>query len=174
MGFWNQRINSRAVANRFRTRTSSDRRYLKLYSIGSILILRRAVVPIRGERMGGAVARPDCVGNPTLRTDPTCLLRSGRVCRSSSKRRTLRELWFRNIARSRRDNVNAGLAKEFSFQERYHLRFEATFTNVLNHTNFAPPALNVSNSSTFGVLTSTLPQGLGGNRTGQLAMRLDF
>jgi hypothetical protein len=71
-------------------------------------------------------------------------------------------------------NVNAGLAKEFSFKEHYRLRFESTFTNVLNHTNFAPPALNISNSSTFGVLTATLPQGLGGNRTGQLAVRLDF
>jgi hypothetical protein len=34
--------------------------------------------------------------------------------------------------------------------------------------------LNISNQSTFGVLASTLPQGLGGNRTGQLALRFDF
>jgi hypothetical protein len=71
-------------------------------------------------------------------------------------------------------NVNAGLAKQFSLTERFRLRFEATFANVLNHTNFAPPALNISNPSTFGVLDATLPQGLGGNRTGQLALRLDF
>jgi hypothetical protein len=71
-------------------------------------------------------------------------------------------------------NVNAGLAKQFAFTERVHLRFEATFTNVLNHANFAPPAMNISNPSTFGVLNATLPQGLGGNRTGQLALRLDF
>jgi hypothetical protein len=54
------------------------------------------------------------------------------------------------------------------------LRFEATFTNVLNHTNYAPPALNVGNPSNFGVLQSALPQGNGGNRTGQLALRIDF
>jgi hypothetical protein len=71
-------------------------------------------------------------------------------------------------------NVNAGLAKEFSFQEHYRLQIEATFTDVINHTNIAPPALNISNASTFGVLTATLPQGLGGNRTGQLAVLLDF
>jgi len=71
-------------------------------------------------------------------------------------------------------NLNAGLAKQISLRERLHLRFEATFTNVLNQSNFAPPQLNISNQSTFGVLTSTLPQGLGGNRTGQLALRLDF
>ncbi len=48
-----------------------------------------------------------------------------------------------------------------------------TFTNVLNHTNFAPPAMNIASPS-FGVLESALPQGSGGNRTGQLALRLDF
>jgi hypothetical protein len=45
---------------------------------------------------------------------------------------------------------------------------------VLNHTNFAPPALNLSSPSTFGQLVAALPQGNGGNRTGQLAARFDF
>jgi hypothetical protein len=54
------------------------------------------------------------------------------------------------------------------------LRFEATFTNVLNHTNFAPPATNISNPSTFGVLQSAQTAENGGNRTGQVALRLDF
>ena len=45
---------------------------------------------------------------------------------------------------------------------------------MINHSNFAPPATNVSNTNTFGALTAVLPQGLGGNRTGQLALRLDF
>jgi Carboxypeptidase regulatory-like domain/TonB dependent receptor len=71
-------------------------------------------------------------------------------------------------------DVDAGLAKQFQIGERFHLRFEGTFTNVLNHTNFAPPATNISNPNTFGVLQSALPQGAGGNRTGQLALRLDF
>lgn len=71
-------------------------------------------------------------------------------------------------------NVNAGLAKQVSLTERLRLRFEGTFTNVFNHSNFAPPPLNISNQSAFGVMTSTLPQGLGRNRTGQLALRLDF
>jgi Carboxypeptidase regulatory-like domain len=71
-------------------------------------------------------------------------------------------------------NVNAGLARRFKIKEGLNLRFEATFTNVLNHTNFAPPATDVSDSSTFGALTSAQPQSNGGNRTGQLALRLDF
>src|SRR6202008_4205101 len=45
--------------------------------------------------------------------------------------------------------VNAGLSKTMTLREGLRLRFEATFTNVLNHTNFAPPATNVSNPSTL-------------------------
>ena len=71
-------------------------------------------------------------------------------------------------------DVDGGLAKRFNLGERMHVRFEATFTNVLNRTNFAPPALNIGNPSTFGVLDAALPQGIGGNRTGQLALRIDF
>jgi len=70
--------------------------------------------------------------------------------------------------------VNAGLSKGFQLYERLRLRFEATFTNVLNHTNFAPPATNVSNPNTFGILQTAQTAEYGGNRTGQLALRLDF
>jgi Carboxypeptidase regulatory-like domain/TonB dependent receptor len=70
--------------------------------------------------------------------------------------------------------VNVGLSKSVVIREGFRLRFEATFTNALNHTNFAPPATNVSNPSTFGVLQSAQTAEYGGNRTGQLALRLDF
>jgi hypothetical protein len=70
--------------------------------------------------------------------------------------------------------VNAGLSKRFIIREGLRLRFEATFTNALNHTNFAPPATNVSSPQTFGVLQSAQTAEYGGNRTGQLALRLDF
>jgi hypothetical protein len=70
--------------------------------------------------------------------------------------------------------VSAGLSKIFAIRERTRIRFEATFTNALNHTNFAPPASDISNPSTFGVLQSAQTAGQGGNRTGQLALRLDF
>jgi hypothetical protein len=71
-------------------------------------------------------------------------------------------------------DVDTGLAKTFRIHERFRLRFEVSFTNILNHTNYAPPATNISNPGTFGVLQSVLPQGAGGNRTGQAALRLDF
>jgi hypothetical protein len=70
--------------------------------------------------------------------------------------------------------VNAGVAKGMLIREGLRLRFEATFTNALNHTNFAPPATNVSNPATFGVLAVAQTAEYGGNRTGQLALRLDF
>jgi hypothetical protein len=70
--------------------------------------------------------------------------------------------------------VSAGLSKIFAIRERTRIRFEATFTNALNHTNFAPPAADISSPSTFGILQSAQTAGQGGNRTGQLALRLDF
>jgi hypothetical protein len=71
-------------------------------------------------------------------------------------------------------DVDLGLAKQFQIRERLRLRLEASFTNALNHSNYAPPATNISNPSTFGVLQSVLPQGSGGNRVGQGSLRLDF
>jgi Carboxypeptidase regulatory-like domain/TonB dependent receptor len=70
--------------------------------------------------------------------------------------------------------VNGGLSKSMLLREGLRLKFEATFTNALNHTNFAPPATNVSNPATFGILQSAQTAESGGNRTGQLALRLDF
>src|ERR1700733_10104195 len=70
--------------------------------------------------------------------------------------------------------VAAGLAKVFTIREAVKLRFESTFTNVLNRTNFAIPATDVSNPSTFGVLTSAQTANNASNRTGQVALRLDF
>lgn len=56
----------------------------------------------------------------------------------------------------------------------HQLRFESTFTNVLNHTNFAPPATQIDNTTTFGVLSAPQTAENAGNRTGQAAWRLDF
>jgi hypothetical protein len=71
-------------------------------------------------------------------------------------------------------DVDLGLAKQFQIGERMRLRFEASFTNALNRVNFAPPATNIGNPSTFGILQAALPQGSGGNRVGQASLRLDF
>lgn len=36
----------------------------------------------------------------------------------------------------------------------WNLRLGASFTNALNHSNYAPPATNIGSPSTFGVLRS--------------------
>jgi hypothetical protein len=70
--------------------------------------------------------------------------------------------------------VSMGVAKSFIVTERVHARFESTFTNVLNHTNFAPPATVVDSPSTFGRLIGPQTAENAGNRTGQVALRVDF
>jgi hypothetical protein len=69
--------------------------------------------------------------------------------------------------------ASLGLAKVFNVTERVRVRFESTFTNVLNHTNFAPPATQIDNP-TFGVLSAPQTAENAGNRTGQLALRVEF
>ncbi|MGA8501955.1 MAG: TonB-dependent receptor [Candidatus Sulfotelmatobacter sp.] len=70
--------------------------------------------------------------------------------------------------------VSLGLAKVFPVSERVRVRFESTFTNVLNHTNFAPPATQIDVPATFGVLSAPQTAENAGNRTGQLALRVEF
>jgi hypothetical protein len=129
---------------------------------------------VRNEE-GSAVARPDCVGNPI----PTNRSRADYYNIAAFALPPVDAGRFGTcglgiLEGPGETNVNAGLAKQISMTERFRLRFEASFTNVFNHPNFAPPALNFSNPGSFGQLVATLPQGQGGNRTGQLALRLDF
>ncbi len=69
--------------------------------------------------------------------------------------------------------VSFGVAKQFRVTENSHIRFESTFTNVLNHTNFAPPVTAID-QPTFGQLTASTTAENAGNRTGQFAIRFDF
>jgi hypothetical protein len=123
---------------------------------------------------GGAIARPDCVGNPYANQTSQNFFNLNAFALPPVNAGRFGNCGVGILQGPGMVDVDMGLAKVFHAGERYRLRFEATFTNVLNHTNFAPPALNIGNPSTFGVLQAALPQGLGGNRTGQLALRLDF
>ena len=124
---------------------------------------------------GGAIARPDCVGNPIPSNQTSQnFFNINAFAPTPAGAGRFGNCGLGILQGPGMIDVDAGLAKRFQVTERLHLRFEASFTNVLNHTNYAPPATNVSNASTFGVLQSALPQGSGGNRTGQVALRLDF
>jgi len=70
--------------------------------------------------------------------------------------------------------ASLGLAKVFHVREGVKVRFESTFTNVLNHTNFAPPATQIDVPATFGVLSAPQTAENAGNRTGQVALRVEF
>jgi hypothetical protein len=66
------------------------------------------------------------------------------------------------------------LAKRFSLGERGSLRYEATFSNLFNHTNLdVPSTLNIS-SPNFGRITRTQPVDNAGPRTIQMSLRLSF
>ena len=70
-------------------------------------------------------------------------------------------------------NLSTGVNKTLAVTERVHLRAEGTFTNVLNHTNLADPTLDVTNPA-FGTITQARGSDFGGNRTGQVSLKLEF
>jgi hypothetical protein len=70
--------------------------------------------------------------------------------------------------------VSAGLSKTFALTEKARLRFETTFTNLPNHPNFAPPAVDVSTPATFGKTTAVQTAEGAGNRVGQVSLRFEF
>jgi len=74
---------------------------------------------------------------------------------------------------------NLGLSKRFHLTERVAFKFESSFTNVLNHPNFDDPRNNLteggaSGNGTFGKVLATRIGDAGGNRVGQLALRIEF
>ncbi len=69
--------------------------------------------------------------------------------------------------------LNAGFFNKIHLGGKMRLQAEATFTNVLNHTNFGNPAANIS-VPPAGIVDRT--QGLenAGSRTTRMGLRLDF
>jgi len=124
---------------------------------------------------GGAILRPDCgFGNAYKSGTPGVFFNPGAFGETPAGAGRFGNCGVGILEGPGLLNVNSGLAKSVNLRENVKLRFEATFTNVLNRSNFAPPQTNISNTAMFGALTQVLPQGSGGNRTGQLALRLDF
>ncbi len=120
----------------------------------------------------GAFQRPDCIGNGNVAN-----LASGSMFNLSA---------FKPIPSGPVGNcgvgilegpgtstIAAGLSKTVSLNERMRLRFEGTFTNLLNHPNFAPPPTNVTSAS-FGIVQSVQSAENSGNRTGQVSLRFEF
>jgi hypothetical protein len=120
----------------------------------------------------GAFQRPDCSGNGNL-SNPTPdeyfnlsafnPVPSGPVgnCRVGS------------LVGPGTVAVAGGLSKTFAVGEKVRVKLESTFTNLPNHLNYAPPSTDVT-SSTFGKITSVQTSENAGNRTGQVALRIEF
>lgn len=70
-------------------------------------------------------------------------------------------------------SVNFGLFKKFAIKEWMKLQMEATFTNALNHPNYAAPNTTV-NSGSGGLITSMQSLEGAGPRSTRLGLRLDF
>ena len=120
----------------------------------------------------GAFQRPDCIGNPNLANPGTGSLFNLGAFRPIPAG-PVGNCGVGILEGPGTSTIAAGLSKSFSLTERVRLRFEGTFTNILNHPNFAPPPTNVTSSS-FGIVQSTQSAENSGNRTGQLSLRLDF
>ena len=53
-------------------------------------------------------------------------------------------------------NFDTAVTKRFEITEAKYFEFRAELFNAFNHANFGPAASNISNQSTFGVITSTI------------------
>ena len=121
----------------------------------------------------GSVCRPDIIGNPLANLTAGDYFNIHAFAPTPAGAARIGNAGVGILEGPGTIAVNAGLAKVIRLHENLRLRFEATFTNVLNHPNLAPPVTNV-NSSQFGVLDAAQTAEYGGNRTGQVALRLDF
>ena len=66
-------------------------------------------------------------------------------------------------------DIDTSLVKRFRITEHQALTFRAEAYNLLNHSNFSNPSVNVSNPATFGQFSATRNP-----RTMQLTLRYDF
>jgi hypothetical protein len=53
-------------------------------------------------------------------------------------------------------NLDMSVGKEFRVTERVNVKFISTFSNVLNHMQFANPSLSLTSPQTFGVMSTQL------------------
>jgi hypothetical protein len=123
----------------------------------------------------GTLLRPDCVGNPVPASRSAAqYFNLSAFAPTPADAGRIGNCGVGILQAPGTIGVSAGLGKTFLLGEKAKLRFESTFTNVLNHTNYAPPAVDISNAQTFGALQSNQTSANAGPRTGQLALRLDF
>ena len=123
----------------------------------------------------GSIVRPDQVGNPIpAKRSPSNYYNFNAFAHTPLNAGRVGNAGVGTLEAPGTIAVSAGLAKLVAIRDNWNLRFESTFTNVLNHTNYAPPATNISSQASFGVLTAAQTAENAGNRTGQIALRVEF
>jgi hypothetical protein len=122
----------------------------------------------------GALLRPDCIGNPIPANQTVDQYFNINAFNPVPAPGRIGNCGVGTLVGPGTLAVAGGMSKTFAMGEKARVRFEATFTNLPNHPNFAPPAVDVSGPATFGKITSVQSAENSGNRTGQLALRLDF
>ena len=123
----------------------------------------------------GASLRPDCIGDGNLANPtPDHYFDINAFAPPPANSGRLGNCGVGTLVGPGTVAIAGGFSKTFAFGERVRLRVESTFTNLPNHSNFAPPAVNVSSPATFGKTTSVQSAENSGNRTGQVALRIEF
>jgi hypothetical protein len=123
----------------------------------------------------GSIVRPDRVGNPIpANRSPSNYFNFNAFAHTPLNAGRVGNAGVGTLEAPGTIAVSTGLAKLIAVRDNWNLRFESTFTNVLNHTNYAPPVTNISNQASFGVLTAAQTAENAGNRTGQIALRVEF
>src|SRR5215471_9464667 len=122
----------------------------------------------------GAALRPDCIGNPIPASQTVDQYYNIAAFNPVPGAGRLGNCAVGSLVGPGTTAIAVGMSKTFQLRERVRMRFEATFTNLPNHPNFAVPPVDVSAPATFGKITTVQSAENSSNRTGQLALRIDF
>jgi hypothetical protein len=121
----------------------------------------------------GAFQRPDCIGNGNL-ANPTPGDYFNINAFNPAPTGPVGNCAVGSLVGPGTVAIAGGVSKTFAVGERVHVKIESTFTNLVNHFNYAPPAVDVSSPATFGKTTSVQTSENAGNRSGQFALRIEF
>jgi hypothetical protein len=128
-----------------------------------------------GQRSAGGYQRPDYVPGVNPNTKPVGEHYFNAAAFSAPKPDIGRfgTAWVGMLHGPALAVFSSSIGKNFDFTERFKLRYEADFSNLLNVKNLANPNTNIT-SGNFGVISSVVNQEQAGPRTIQMSLRLAF
>jgi hypothetical protein len=117
-----------------------------------------SVSDINAEYRGQPFLRPNVSGNAASQSTGQSLLTyfAGYTFTTPSVNTPFGDLGRNAFRAPGLEQWDLGISKNFRLRETMRLQFRSEFFNILNHTNFGPPS-NISTSSSFGTITTTLP-----------------